>query len=100
MVINSADEYEKLLNAYTLQEDSEIILQGFPRTLSFSRSFPESCVIVKTFIKKFYQFIQGFTQNYGEMDDLLKKVRYIFCKDINLNKMAILIYIIKFLIVI
>jgi len=73
MVINSADEYEKLLNAYTLQEDSEIILQGFPRTLSFSRSFPESCVIVKTFIKKFYQFIQGFTQNYGEMDDLLKK---------------------------
>jgi len=49
MVINSADEYEKLLNAYTLQEDSEIILQGFPRTLSFSRSFPESCVIVKTF---------------------------------------------------
>jgi len=73
MVLNSADEYESLLNAFTLQEDSEIILQGFPRTLSFSKSFHESCIIVKTFIQKFYQFIQGFTQNYGEMDDLLKK---------------------------
>jgi len=73
MVLNSADEYEQLLNAYTLQEDSEVILQGFPRTLTFSKSFPESCIIVKTFIQKFYQFIQGFTQNYGEMDDLLKK---------------------------
>jgi len=74
MVLNSADEYEKLLNAYTLQEKSEVILQGFPRTLEFSQSFPESCIVVKTFIQKFYQFIQGFTQNYGEMDDLLKKV--------------------------
>jgi len=73
MVLNSADEYEKLLNAYTLQEDSKVILQGFPRTLAFSKSFPDSCVIVKSFIQKFYQFIQGFTQNYGEMDDLLKK---------------------------
>ncbi|ORX59946.1 exocyst complex subunit Sec15-like protein [Piromyces finnis] len=73
MTLNSADEYEKLLNAYTLQENSEVILQGFPRTLEFSQSFPESCIIVKTFIQKFYQFIQGFTQNYGEMDDLLKK---------------------------
>jgi len=77
MVINSADEYENLLNAFSLQEDRDVILQGFPRTLSFSKSFSESCIIVKTFIRKFYQFIQGFTQNYGEMDDLLKKVKII-----------------------
>ena len=48
-------------------------MSSFPITLPFSKSFPKTCLLIKTFISSFLLFAEGFSQQNNEMDDLLKK---------------------------
>ena len=49
------------------------VFQSYPKTFPFSRGFISICAVIKSYINGFYRFAEGFTQQYNEMDDLLKK---------------------------
>jgi len=42
--------------------------------LPFSKGFIQCCRVIQDYITGFYKFAEGFSQQYGEMDDLLQKV--------------------------
>ncbi|TPX32691.1 holo-[acyl-carrier-protein] synthase [Synchytrium microbalum] len=73
LTINNYDEYEQVNKAFTLREDIQKQNQRFPRIVPFSRGFPQCCERIQAFITGFYRFAEGFSTQYGEMDDLLKK---------------------------
>ena len=80
LTVRDADELDEINNAYTIPDevlkqnvtkrDSHII---FPKTLPFSKGFPQTCQYVKEMIQGFYKFADGFSQQNHEIDDLLKK---------------------------
>ncbi|KAJ3188751.1 hypothetical protein HDU85_004465 [Gaertneriomyces sp. JEL0708] len=82
-VVNNQHEYDEVMKAYKLKEESKTKTLKhvgdwaasirFPKTLPFSRGFPQLCSRIKDFINGFYRFAEGFEQQYNEMDDLLKK---------------------------
>ncbi|TPX48757.1 hypothetical protein SeLEV6574_g01846 [Synchytrium endobioticum] len=74
MTINNYNEYEHVNKAFELCE--ELDQKGtlsFPRSVPFSKGFPQCCERIQSFITGFYRFAEGFSTQYGEMDDLLKK---------------------------
>ncbi|KAI9000170.1 exocyst complex subunit Sec15-like-domain-containing protein [Hyaloraphidium curvatum] len=73
MTVRSQDEFHGVQKAFNIEEDMETAAKGFPRTLPFSRGFPQTCTTIKRFITGFYKFTEGFSQQYGEMDDIFKK---------------------------
>lgn len=73
MTVNTPDEFSIVQKAYPVQETREEAMRGFPRTLPFSRGFPQACMAIKRFISGFYKFTEGFSQQYGEMDDIFRK---------------------------
>jgi len=73
MTVNNADEFVGIQRAFYVAETQEDVLRGFPRTLAFSRGFPQTCMAIKRFITGFYRFTEGFSQQYGEMDDIFRK---------------------------
>lgn len=46
---------------------------SFPIQLQFSRSFSESCSLIRKFIVDFFSFAEGFQQQSNEIDDMLRK---------------------------
>ncbi|KAI9142769.1 exocyst complex subunit Sec15-like-domain-containing protein [Paraphysoderma sedebokerense] len=74
MTVANAQEYENVLKAFKFKEDKKNMLKGYPRSLPFSKMFPICCDTIKTFVRNFYRFSDGFSQQLGEMDDILKKV--------------------------
>ncbi|TPX68523.1 hypothetical protein SpCBS45565_g03037 [Spizellomyces sp. 'palustris'] len=84
MIVNDQQEYDKVTLAFKLKDDSKTrnlkyvskewaSSIRFPKTLPFSKGFPQCCDRIKQFITGFYRFAEGFEQQYNEMDDLLKK---------------------------
>jgi hypothetical protein len=79
LIVLDQEELEEVMNAFTIS--NEILTQNirrdnslsFPKTLPFSRGFPQTCVYIKEMIVGFYQFADGFSQQNHEIDDLLKK---------------------------
>ncbi|KAJ3045438.1 hypothetical protein HDV00_010308 [Rhizophlyctis rosea] len=73
MVVNTEEEYKTVINAYHHAEDDTKKTISLPHTFPFSRGFVSTCEVIKSYIGGFYRFAEGFTQQYNEMDDLLKK---------------------------
>lgn len=73
MTVNDPEEFLNIQRAFYIPETQEDVVKGYPRTLPFSRGFPQTCVAIKHFITGFYKFTEGFPQQYGEMDDIFKK---------------------------
>lgn len=51
----------------------DIDLISYPVQLPFSRSFSESCSLIRRFIVNFFSFAEGFQQQSNEIDDMLRK---------------------------
>ncbi|KAJ3164908.1 hypothetical protein HDU88_004888 [Geranomyces variabilis] len=98
MVVNDQSEYDKVNAAFKLTpadgnpkskplkyvSKDWVDSVRFPKTLPFSRGFPQACNAIKRFITDFYRFAEGFEQQYNEMDDLLKKsLETLIAQDLN-----------------
>lgn len=79
MTIKDNDELEEIMSAFRIPDellkpngkrDADVI---FPKTLPFSKGFPQSCRYIRDLINGFYRFADGFSQQNHEIDDLLKK---------------------------
>lgn len=67
------DRVEAIVGVVLKQVDSGRLLRNFPRTLPFSKGFVTIVEYTKKFIGMFYDFIDGFSQYYSELNDLVKK---------------------------
>ena len=50
------------------------LLRSFPRTLPFSKAFPVMCGMISRFLELFWEFSEGFSSQWMELDDFVKKV--------------------------
>ncbi|KAJ3054452.1 hypothetical protein HK097_001794 [Rhizophlyctis rosea] len=74
MIVNTAEEYREVIAGFHHAEAEEASQSAsYPKTFPFSRGFISTCSVIKSYINGFYRFAEGFTQQYNEMDDLLKK---------------------------
>ncbi|KAL7752296.1 Rab GTPase-binding exocyst subunit S15 [Sorochytrium milnesiophthora] len=73
LTANDSKQLAAVMKAFRLKEDKASASQPFPRQLPFSKMFPACCEIIRGYIANFYQFVEGYTQQHGEMDDILKK---------------------------
>jgi len=74
MTVANYEELEEVMQFTRYQPDRDILLRnGYPFTLPFSKVFPTCCRDVSIFVHQFYQFVEGFSQTQGEMDEILKK---------------------------
>lgn len=79
VTVHNMAEYNIMQHIYEFKE-VEAVPDGkgitrlrFPKTFPFSSSFVDCCEEVRKFIAGFYQFGEGFHQQFGEMDLILKK---------------------------
>ncbi|KAJ3381701.1 hypothetical protein HDU84_004900 [Entophlyctis sp. JEL0112] len=71
LTIQDARDYEIIMSA--LKFEQRLVDMKFPRILPFSKTVPDTCYLIKTYMHGFYRFADGFNQNRNEMDDLLKQ---------------------------
>ena len=94
VVANNVEQYEKIssLTHYYIDEKAAArvcicvlnsfqsmvtnVPFSFPKIFPFSKTLPTCCQGIRDFVDRFYQFTEGFSQQHGELDDLLKKVVY------------------------
>lgn len=90
MVVNNAEELEKVLNVCWLRPgDAESLReQALPLALPFSQTYPLCCMDIRNLVDQYYTFSDGFSQHHRDIDDILKKVRimaqqtmYLRCSD-------------------
>jgi hypothetical protein len=58
-----------------LNEKDEITKVSLPTNLPWSQSFYLCCEDIRSFIQKFYHFVEGVSQHHRNIDELLGKVR-------------------------
>lgn len=74
VTVHSIAEYQDMLKIYNYTVGASSSAKSvFPKSFPFSQSFLGSCKEIKAFIQGFYQFAEGFHQQFNEMDDILKK---------------------------
>lgn len=77
MVVINYDEYCEV-NQWFKIEKFALLKDSFPMSLPYSKLVPECCKLVKHFIQQYYAFLEGFPQDYGEFDEMLKMVCFLF----------------------
>ncbi|KAI9147903.1 Exocyst complex component sec15 [Paramyrothecium foliicola] len=73
MTINSADEYEKVINVSWFTQESSIEEMTFPCVLPFSQMYPLCCIDIRNFLNQFYFFSDDHFQHPDVIDDTLRK---------------------------
>ncbi|KAG0235982.1 hypothetical protein BGX31_004103 [Mortierella sp. GBA43] len=72
MNVQDQEQYNVVQLMFRFKEDRKATRQGFPRNLPFSKVVPYCCEDIGLFVEQFYRFVEGFTQEQNEMDDLVK----------------------------
>ncbi|KAL9931476.1 hypothetical protein V8E36_009641 [Tilletia maclaganii] len=75
MIVQSADELQKVLNVSWLESGAPDALRRkpFPITLPFSHTYPLCCMDIRNLVDQYYIFSEGFSQHTRDIDDILKK---------------------------
>ncbi|GAA6041621.1 hypothetical protein JCM8097_007771 [Rhodosporidiobolus ruineniae] len=78
MVVNDAEEFEKVVSVSWLPSQGEWSAEelkqpGFPLALPFSQTYPLCCIDIRSFTEQYYQFSEGFAENHRDIDDVLRK---------------------------
>lgn len=74
MAINSAEEYEKVVNVSWFTQDTPTEELTFPCVLPFSQMYPLCCIDIRNFLNQFYFFADDHFQHPNVIDDTLRKV--------------------------
>ncbi|KAK3812105.1 MAG: exocyst complex subunit Sec15-like-domain-containing protein [Benniella sp.] len=72
MSVANQEQYNLVQLSFRFKEDRKAARQGFPRTLPFSKVVPHCCEDIDLFVSQFYRFVEGFTQEQNNMDELVK----------------------------
>lgn len=80
MAINSAEEYEKVVNVSWFTQDTPVEELTFPCVLPFSQMYPLCCIDIRNFLNQFYFFADDHFQHPNVIDDTLRKVRNILAQ--------------------
>ncbi|KAF9361509.1 hypothetical protein BGX34_007109, partial [Mortierella sp. NVP85] len=72
MSVANQEQYNLVQMSFRFKEDRKAARQGFPRTLPFSKVVPHCCEDIDLFVSQFYRFVEGFTQEQNNMDELVK----------------------------
>lgn len=75
MVVNAAEELEKVLNVCWLRPGDAETLRGqpLPLALPFSQTYPLCCMDIRNLVDQYYTFSDGYSQHHRDIDDILKK---------------------------
>lgn len=75
MIVNTAEELEKVLNVCWLRPGDAELLRGqpLPLALPFSQTYPLCCMDIRNLVDQYYLFSDGFSQHHRDIDDILKK---------------------------
>ncbi|KII94938.1 hypothetical protein PLICRDRAFT_120833 [Plicaturopsis crispa FD-325 SS-3] len=75
MFVQNATELESVLSVVWLNptEQEELKQTALPLNLPWSQSFYLCCQDIRSFIQKFYQFVEGVSQHHRNIDELLSK---------------------------
>ncbi|GAA5888722.1 hypothetical protein JCM6882_002826 [Rhodosporidiobolus microsporus] len=78
MVVNDAEEFEKVVSVSWLPKEgewsaAELQGPGFPLALPFSQTYPLCCIDIRSFTEQYYQFSEGFAEHHRDIDDVLRK---------------------------
>ncbi|POY70555.1 hypothetical protein BMF94_6469 [Rhodotorula taiwanensis] len=79
MVVNDADEFDKVVSVTWLPANGEWSVEQlkgpsrFPLALPFSQTYPLCCVDIRSFTEQYYQFAEGFAEHHRDIDDVLRK---------------------------
>ncbi|GAA5858297.1 hypothetical protein JCM8547_004638 [Rhodosporidiobolus lusitaniae] len=78
MVVNDAEEFEKVVSVSWLPSEgewsaAELRGPGFPLALPFSQTYPLCCIDIRSFTEQYYQFSEGFAEHHRDIDDVLRK---------------------------
>ncbi|KAI5477595.1 exocyst complex component, sec15 subunit [Pseudohyphozyma bogoriensis] len=78
MVVNDAEEFEKVVSVSWLPSTGEwsaleLQIPGFPLALPFSQTYPLCCIDIRSFTEQYYQFSEGFAEHHRDIDDVLRK---------------------------
>ncbi|KAI3392212.1 hypothetical protein diail_6073 [Diaporthe ilicicola] len=73
MAINSAEEYEKVVNVSWFTQDTPVEELSFPCVLPFSQMYPLCCIDIRNFLNQFYFFADDHFQHPNVIDDTLRK---------------------------
>ncbi|KIJ70132.1 hypothetical protein HYDPIDRAFT_172026 [Hydnomerulius pinastri MD-312] len=75
MQVMTAQERDSVLSGVWLSasEQENLSKSPLPLNLPWSQSFYLCCQDIRTFIQKFYQFVEGVSQHHGNIDELLSR---------------------------
>ncbi|BGP12307.1 Rab GTPase-binding exocyst subunit S15 [Rhodosporidiobolus nylandii] len=78
MVVNDAEEFDKVVSVSWLPSEGEWSAEGlkgpgFPLALPFSQTYPLCCIDIRSFTEQYYQFSEGFAEHHRDIDDVLRK---------------------------
>lgn len=78
MVVNDAEEFEKVVSVSWLPASgewsaAELQRPGYPLALPFSQTYPLCCIDIRSFTEQYYQFSDGFADHHRDIDEVLRK---------------------------
>ncbi|KAL1873980.1 hypothetical protein VTK73DRAFT_681 [Phialemonium thermophilum] len=73
MAINSAEEYNKVLEVSWFHQDKSVEELTFPCVLPFSQMYPLCCIDIRNFLNQFYFFSNDHFQHPNIIDETLRK---------------------------
>ncbi|KAH7914426.1 exocyst complex subunit Sec15-like-domain-containing protein [Hygrophoropsis aurantiaca] len=75
MQVSRDTERESVLDTVWLSaaEQDELLNLSLPHNLPWSQSFYLCCLDIRSFIQKFYQFVEGVSQHHENIDELLNR---------------------------
>ncbi|KAF9268155.1 exocyst complex component, sec15 subunit [Marasmius fiardii PR-910] len=75
MLVQSEQEINTVLEVVLVNRDKKQELQqaGLPQNLPWSQTFYLCCEDIRSFIQKFYAFVEGVSQHHRNIDELLSK---------------------------
>ncbi|KAH7931199.1 exocyst complex subunit Sec15-like protein [Leucogyrophana mollusca] len=75
MQVTKDKERDSVLDVVWLSptEQEELLKSSLPLNFPWSQSFYLCCQDIRSFIQKFYQFVEGVSQHHGNIDELLNK---------------------------
>ncbi|PHH49528.1 Exocyst complex component sec15 [Ceratocystis fimbriata CBS 114723] len=73
MAIQSAEEYEKVVNVSWFNQEKPVSELTFPCVLPFSQMYPLCCIDIQNFLNQFYFFSDDHFQHPSLIDETLRK---------------------------
>jgi hypothetical protein len=83
MVISSDEDFTNLCLAESIKRSIVSNDERYPKTFPFSQCLPKFVSIIRSMLKDFYKFAEGFSQQGYEIDDLVKKTMENLLTEIN-----------------